>query len=229
MKALEARWGRLAALAAVGSFLAVDLALFGNCIMPTQDANPRPVEEGTWQAGATGTALFGIPAMGGVEVRRGLSNGDVGAHAFFEILGDRSTGFHGDEPDTTIESFRGGEHFALGLDRKTLLRRSGNTFISAQYGLNGRMGLTTRGLPSASLMGGLLMGKDWIYISPRLHLGYQRSPFFQVEMPMALQFQAWDDRLGIELGVNPALIGGGGFTSIPWPYQFLAVRWRFGG
>lgn len=230
MRNLQARWGRTAALAAVGAFLAVDLILFGNCIMPTQDATPVPVKEGQWQAGATGTAAILVPVHGGLELRKGTSgNSDIGYHAFFEILPDDNP-FYYEEPSDSVGRFRGGPALSLGMDRKAVLSVNGNFHVTGQYGLSGHYVLGNQGpAPAVSVLGGFLMGTEWGYFSPRLHIGYQASPFFQVEVPFGFQLNAFRDRLGVELGVNPSLMLVDGQGTFPWPWQYVSLRWRFGG
>jgi hypothetical protein len=230
MKALEAKWGRAAALAAVGSFLAVDLILFGNCIMPTQDATPVPVKEGRWQAGATGTAAILVPVHGALELRQGTSGiSDIGYHAAFELLPEEG-GFYSEGYSDSPGGFHGGPALSLGVDRKSALSVNGNFHTTLQYGVAGHYVLGTEGpAPAATVLGGILVGTEWGYFSPRLHVGYQTSPFFQAEIPMGLQLNAFRDRLGVELGVNPSIMLVDGGRTIPWPWQYVSLRWRFGG
>jgi len=230
MKTLQARWGSAAAMAAVGAFLAVDLILFGNCIMPTQDAAPVPVKEGQRQVGATGTAAILIPVHGGFEVRQGTSgNSDIGVRAFFELLPE-GDGFYSEGAPDSLDPFRGGPALSLGIDRKTVLSVNGNFHTTLQYGAAGHYILGTHGpAPAASVMGGFLLGTKWAYISPRAHLGYQTSPFFQAEIPIGLQLNAFQERLGLEIGVNPSIMLVDGQDTFPWPWQYVSVRWRFGG
>lgn len=229
MKALEAKWGRGAALAAVGSFLVVDLVLFGNCIIPTRNALPVPVEPGKYEASASTVTPLLVPMMGGVELRKGTAGeSDIGFHAFLEFLPEGS--FLGGVSDSASEKFVGGENIGFGFDRKTVLSRKGDYLQAFQYGVFGHYNLTSAGpAPAMSVMAGLLTGKEWGYLSPRVHLGWQRTGFMQLELPMGLQLNAFNRRLGIELGLNPSILLAQGAETIPWPWQHLVVRWRFGG
>lgn len=229
MKALEARWGKAAALAAVGSFLAVDVVLFGNCIIPTRNAVAVPVEAGKYEASASTATPLLFPVTGGMELRKGTADeSDIGFHAFYEFLPGGS--FFGGVSDSGSRNFVGGENIGFGFDRKSVISRKGDYRPAFQYGVFGHYNLTSAGpAPAVSVMAGLLTGKDWGYISPRAHVGWQRTGFLQLELPMGLQLNAFNRRLGIELGLNPSILLAQGAETIPWPWQHLVLRWRFGG
>lgn len=229
MKALEAKWGRGAALAAVGAFLAVDLVLFGNCIIPTRNALPVPVEPGKYEASASIVTPVILPATAGVELRKGTEgNSDIGFSAFYEIL--PGGGLFGGDSDSGSGRLLGGENLGFGFDRKVVVTQKGDYRQAFQYGIFGHYNFTSEGpAPAVSVMAGLLTGKDWGYLSPRVHLGWQRTGFVQLELPMGLQYNAFGRRLGIELGLNPSIFLANGAETFPWPWQHLVVHWRFGG
>ena len=227
MKPDPANFLRIAVLAGLMAFLSIDLILFGNCVIPTQDANPEPAPEGQWQPGAGAT----LPTGGYLDVRRGLAGDrDIGVHAMLEYLpGYDPSNYFSPSRDSTADAFHGAETFALGIDMKRVLHRHGRVLQSLQLGLNAHISLDSESVPSADLMVGYLFGKPRAYVSPRLHVGWQRQPFAQVEIPLGLQTPFLGGHFSLGLGLNPAIFLVGGVKTIPWPWPYANLEWRFGG
>jgi hypothetical protein len=98
-----------------------------------------------------------------------------------------------------------------------------------QGGLTGHIPAGTGESPSAiSGMAGILFGNETFYGGPRLHLGTQTVPFYQVELPLGARFLFFRERLGLELGVAPGMLIAKGYESILWPYQYVGLQWQFG-
>lgn len=228
MKAIPARKAAtLAIWAGLMSFLAFDLILFGNCVIPTQDADPEATPAGRWQAGAGGTLSPG----GYLDLRRGLDGDrDIGAHAMLEYLpGYDPSNYFSPPRDSSPDAFHGRETFALGVDMKRVLWRKGRVHQTLQLGLNAHMSLDPESVPSADLMVGYLFGKPRAYVSPRFHLGWQRKPFLQLEVPLGLQTPFFWNHLSLGVGANPAIFLADGVPGLPWIWPYANIEWRFGG
>lgn len=224
----KAKWAAAAFLA----FLGVDLLLFGNCVIPPQDAAAVPVKPGVVEVGAQGMALFGIPTFPSLRVRTGLDGQtDLGVHADVEILGNGPLGYY--EDDTDEESrFEGGDFLALGFDVKRAIGTSGGKrLFTLQGGLmhHGTYGMTKDDF-AVSGLGGILFGNEYVYGGPRLHVGVQsRDLFYQVELPIGARFHFFRERLGFELGLAPSIFVAEGHSRTIWPWQYVGLQWRFGG
>ncbi|MEO7425035.1 MAG: hypothetical protein ABI036_07600 [Fibrobacteria bacterium] len=210
-------------------FLGVDLVMFGNCVIPPDDASAVPVKPGVVQVGVQGLAALAIPFSPSVHVRTGL-NGvtDLGLHADYEIL---ESGEFGSEVEVGgSRRFQGADYLALGFDvKRAFLKSDGTRLFALQAGLTGHSPAGTGDSPAAySGMAGILLGDETFYGGARVHIGMQRVPFQQYELPLGCRFLFFRERLGLELGAAPGILIAEGYESIPWPYQYMGLQWNFG-
>lgn len=220
------------AAAAFLVFLGVDLLLFGNCVIPPQDAAAVPVKPGVVELGAQGMAILAIPSFPSLRLRTGLNGEtDVGVHADYEILGDGPLGYY-DDGSAEEERFDGGDFLGLGFDVKRSIAGAGGGRLFTLQG-----GLTYHGFirsehnkAAVTGLAGILLGNENLYGGPRVHVGLQSSDlFYQLEFPLAARWHFFRERLGFEVGFAPSVFIAEGHASAPWPWQYVGLQWRFGG
>ncbi|MEO6094978.1 MAG: hypothetical protein ABIW76_04615 [Fibrobacteria bacterium] len=218
------KWAAMGFLA----FLGLDLLLFGNCVIPPEDASAVPVKPGVVQVGVQGLALLGIAVFPSAHVRTGI-NGvtDLGFHADIEVLEPGGFAYIDEEGG---EGFHGSSYLALGFDvKRAILGSDGKPMLTLQAGLTEHSAPWIEETPAAfSGMAGVLFGNESIYGGPRVHVGIQTVPFYQVELPLGGRFKFFHEQLALELGIAPSMLFAKGYHPIPWPYQYMGLQWHFG-